>query len=69
MAERARGFRFANILHQAHLKTGLPAVVLVDEYDKPMLDVLDTGLKMMSGENEVLIEDYNRNTLKADDSA
>ena len=65
MAERARGFRFANILHQAHLKTGLPAVVLVDEYDKPMLDVLDTGLKMMSGENEVLIEDYNRNTLKA----
>jgi len=59
------GDRFAYVLRQAHLKTGLPAVVLVDEYDKPMLDVLDTGLKMKSGENEVLIEDYNRNTLKA----
>ncbi len=59
------GSRFAYVLRQAHLKTGLPAVVLVDEYDKPMLDVLDSGLRIKSGDNEMLIEDYNRNTLKA----
>lgn len=59
------GDRFAYVLHQAHVKTGLPCVVLVDEYDKPLLDVLDTGLKMKSGENEVLIEEHNRELLKA----
>ena len=59
------GDRFAYVLHQAHVKTGQLAVVLIDEYDKPLLDVLDTGLKIKSGENDVLIEDYNRNVLKA----
>lgn len=59
------GDRFAYVLRQAHVKTGQPAVVLVDEYDKPLLDVLDTGRKVMSGLNEVLLEDYNRNMLKA----
>lgn len=58
------GDRFAYVLHEAHRQTGMPCVVLVDEYDKPMLDVLDTGLKVKSGENEMLIEDYNRNILK-----
>ena len=33
------------VLKAAHEKTGLGAVVLIDEYDKPLLDVLDTGLK------------------------
>ena len=36
------GSRFAYVLKAAHEKTGLRAVVLVDEYDKPMLDVWDT---------------------------
>lgn len=65
MENEDRGTRFANVLHVAHGKTGMGCVVLIDEYDKPMLDVLDTGLKMKSGENNVLIEDYNRDTLKA----
>jgi hypothetical protein len=65
MSHEERGIRFANVLHQAHVKTGQLAVVLIDEYDKPLLDVLDTGLKIKSGENDVLIEDYNRNVLKA----
>lgn len=43
----------------------MPCVVLVDEYDKPLLDVLDTGLKVKVDENEMLIEDKNRNTLKS----
>lgn len=65
MAQEDSGIRFANVLHQAHVKTGQLAVVLVDEYDKPLLDVLDTGQKVKSGLNEMLLEDYNRNTLKA----
>ncbi len=59
------GDRFAYVLHAAHEKTGMPCVVLVDEYDKPLLDVLDTGLKTKVGENEMFIEDKNRNTLKS----
>lgn len=33
--------RFSNLLQQAHEKTGLQAVVLVDEYDKPLLGAID----------------------------
>lgn len=32
--------RFSNLLQQAHEKTGLQAVVLVDEYDKPLLNAV-----------------------------
>ena len=59
------GRRFADVLHQAHVQTGKTCVVLVDEYDKPMLDAMDTGLKTRVGDNEMLIEDHNRETLKA----
>ncbi len=34
------GIRFSNVVAAAHAKTGQKVVVLVDEYDKPMLDVL-----------------------------
>ena len=34
------GGRFADLLVQLHEKTGLPVVVLIDEYDKPILDAL-----------------------------
>lgn len=33
--------RFSNLLQQAHEKTGLQAVILVDEYDKPLLNAMD----------------------------
>ena len=33
--------RFSNLLQQAHEKTSLQAVVLVDEYDKPLLGTID----------------------------
>jgi hypothetical protein len=29
----------------------------IDEYDKPMLDVMDTGLKVSDGCNEMMLED------------
>lgn len=59
------GRRLADVLHQVHVQTGKTCVVLVDEYDKPMLDAMDTGLKTRVGDNEMLIEDHNRETLKA----
>ena len=34
------GIRFAAVLKAAHEKTGRRCVVLIDEYDKPLLDVL-----------------------------
>ena len=49
------GGRFMEVLRAAHEQTGLRAVVLIDEYDKPILDVLDTD----SG-----LEDRHRNVLK-----
>ena len=59
------GDRFTRLLAHVHRTTGKRSVVLVDEYDKPLLDVLDTGATMRDGNgNEVLIEDYNRNVLK-----
>ena len=38
------GKRFAYVLKQAHEQSGRRCVVLIDEYDKPILDVLDTGI-------------------------
>ena len=59
------GDRFAYVLKRAHELTGRCCVVLVDEYDKPMLDVLDTGVKVESNGQEYLLEDWNRRTLRA----
>ena len=49
------GLRFRDILGAVHEQTGRRAVVLIDEYDKPILDVLDTD----SG-----LEDRHRDVLK-----
>ena len=48
------GKRFERALVAAHEATGRRCVVLIDEYDKPLLDVLDTEM-----------EGKNRETLKA----
>ena len=59
------GLRFREILKTAHLKTGRRAVVLIDEYDKPLLDVIDLDLQVTDSEgNRMRLEDYNRNILK-----
>ena len=49
------GNRFIRILKVAHEQTGRRAVVLVDEYDKPILDVLDVDTNL---------EEEHRNILK-----
>ena len=50
------GNRFIKVLKAAHEQTGRRAVVLVDEYDKPILDVLDVDADL---------ENKHRNILKA----
>ncbi len=60
----ALGDRFCHVLQAAHEKTGQRAVVLVDEYDKPLLDVLDTGLETTVDGQKRKIEDWNREILK-----
>ena len=59
------GGRFASVMKAAHKKTGRRAVVLIDEYDKPLLDVIDLDLQVTDSEgNRMRLEDYNRNILK-----
>ncbi len=58
------GDRFCYILRAAHEKTGLRAVVLIDEYDKPLLDVMDTGLETTINGQKRKLEDWNREVLK-----
>ena len=58
------GGRFLHTLQSAHQKTGKRVAVLIDEYDKPLLDVLDTGMKTSDGRNELLLEEHHRNILK-----
>ena len=58
------GIRFAYVLARAHERHGRRCVVLIDEYDKPILDVLDAGYKVNVDGQEWLIEDRNREILK-----
>ena len=59
------GDRLAYVFGKAHEKTGRRVVVLIDEYDKPLLDVMNTGLPspVVAGDIQTL-EDYNREILK-----
>ena len=59
------GKRFAYVLQQAHKRYGRRCVVLVDEYDKPILDVLDTGYTNTIDGKERLLEDIHREILKS----
>ncbi len=58
------GSRFASVLKAAHEKTGLRAVVLIDEYDKPLLDVLDQEFYVTVDGQQRRLEDWNREVLK-----
>ena len=57
--------RFRSVIESAHEKTGRKVVVLIDEYDKPILDVLDSDVIVRTPEgNSRKLEDYNRELLK-----
>ena len=59
------GMRFQKILEAAHRQTGVRAVVLIDEYDKPILDVLDMDIKVNAFDRCMTLEDYHRQQLKS----
>ncbi len=59
------GCRLLHIIEAIHQQTGMRVVVLVDEYDKPLLDVMDTTLSIKNQSVEMSLEEYNRNTLKS----
>ena len=58
------GDRFKGVLAAAHRKTGRRAVVLIDEYDKPLLDVLDCDFYATVNGNRIRLEDMHREILK-----
>lgn len=59
------GDRFIDVLAEAHRQTGQRCVVLIDEYDKPMLDVLDSNLMTTLNGQPISVEEDNRQELKA----
>ena len=59
------GDRFINLLAETHRQTGLRCVVLIDEYDKPMLDVLDSELVTTINGQPISVEEDNRQELTA----
>lgn len=61
---KSLGSRLASVLNAAHKKTGLRAVVLIDEYDEPLLDVLDQDLYITIDGQKRKLEDWNREVLK-----
>ena len=63
-SKKQYGLRFMEILKTAHETTGRRAVVLIDEYDKPLLDVMNTGYKGLQNGQELPLEEIHRNILK-----
>ena len=59
------GVRFRYLIKAAHEQTDQRVVVLIDEYDKPLLDVMATGIKAPTINGDIkTLEDYNREILK-----
>ena len=57
------GRRFQNVIRRASERTGQKAVVLIDEYDKPLLDVL---MEPMEAQNRAVLKEFY-GTFKAAD--
>ena len=61
---RTMSGRFLHVLRSAHERTGRRCVVLVDEYDKPILDALNAGFETDGNKEKEPLEARNRNVLK-----
>ncbi len=59
------GLRFHKVLRAAHEQTGLGAVVLIDEYDKPILDVMGMDFQVEHLGKTVSLEEKHRNIMKS----
>ena len=58
------GSRLADLLSAAHRQTGLRCVVLIDEYDKPLLDVMGLPETIRRNNVDITLEENHRNILK-----
>lgn len=57
--------RFKKIIEEAHRQTDLRGVVLIDEYDKPLLDVMDMKNTINCEGADISYEEYSRRLLRA----
>ena len=59
--------RFADVIDGVYRQSGQRCVVLIDEYDKPLLDVMGVATKVCrpGSDEKVSLESYNREQLKA----
>ena len=57
--------RFRQVIMAAYEKTGKQVVVLIDEYDKPLLDVMDEKVEVEQDGRKITLEEYNRNLLRS----
>ena len=64
--ERTLGYRFQKLLEAAHRETGLRCVVLVDEYDKPLLEAI--GNRDLEEHTKKVFKGFLSRLKKADDS-
>ena len=58
------GGRFLHVLREAHRRYGRRCVVLVDEYDKPILEALSSDLNTTGDTAATSLEARNRETLR-----
>ena len=58
------GDRFKAVIANAHKKTGREVVVLIDEYDKPLLDVMGLEEYVSMNGTQITLEENNRRVLK-----
>ena len=58
------GSRFSDIIAEAHRQTGMKVAVLIDEYDKPLLDVL---MEPMEAENCAVLKEFYGTFKSADE--
>ena len=62
--ELSLGRRFAHVLKAAHEQTGLRCVVLIDEHDKPLLDVMGQPETIRRNNVVITLENHHRDILK-----
>lgn len=55
-SEESLSLRFSGVIERAYEKTGLPVVVLVDEYDKPLLQAI--GNKPLQDELRMMLKPF-----------
>lgn len=63
--ERSVGDRFVDVLSAAHKHTGQECVVLIDGYDKPLLDAVGKPEKLRENDSMVTLLSHRMSTLRS----